>query len=714
MEKFGYESLDEEHIRIIELLPGSDMDSIKCNLTSEPRRDSRDTYDAISYAWGDPKDTVEITCNNKSMSITASLAGALRTVRSRHSPHRLWADAICINQQRSHEKNHQVKRIGQVYENAREVMVWLGHDKDHVARECFNLIERWTLYLDEQLQIYRHVQDIPSFEPPEFDESDRARGLKLKALMSRSWFSRVWVVQEAGMAKECSLLWGNQRMPFATLIEFACFCNGRTNIMKLMGGDDATFGFWRMVFVCVFRTYENMTSWRRSRPLIKSLCEKRTAGLFLDVLQIGKSLSATDPRDHIYAFLGNPLAEQLSLEPDYERSEGDVYLDAASAILGSRHESPYSLCFVQHASADEVTGSQGPSWIPRWRRVEESRRMFYTIGNLGLSHKAGGPANRLQYRIDRAQNLLSVQGIMFDSLTWVSKPLRKENFALDPAQWDPKLRTSNQTHLDVLWNEAAVGVRNIDRYHDFSFTIVTGYNNPRFIKRREHRTIFKAYLKALHRARNEEPHGLNDKEACNASRYEVNARNCTKRCLAVTEHGRFALVPQFAQVGDQCCVVLGMVTPFVVRAADRMAGCYHLVGEAYVNGVMKHELVDMLDRGEVSGTEIRLLVEDLIVLLGDDDSTASEAEVNDGGPRAKRVAADEDLLDSPETATDSTISAPPSNPNWWHDDDDFPETAKRFRLAEQEPSTSDPMRPHTSSSRASSIMAMKRTSSSDG
>ena len=91
------------------------------------------------------------------------------------------------------------------------------------------------------------------------------------------------------------------------------------------------------------------------------------------------------------------------------------------------------------------------------------------------------------------------------------------------------------------------------------------------------------------------------------------------------------------------------------------------------------------------------------MLLGGDDLSASEAEVNDGGPRAERVVADEGLLDSPETVTDSTTPAPPSNPDGWHDIDDFPETAQRLRLAEQEPSTSDPMRPRTpSSSRASS------------
>src|SRR5204862_1696624 len=100
---------------------------------------------------------------------------------------------------------------------------------------------------------------------------------------------------------------------------------------------------------------------------------------------------------------------------------------------------------------------------------------------------------------------------------------------------------------------------------DFIFTLVTGYNNRRFIRAQEHRRMFKAYLQALRRACNPEERTRaapsSDKEACNASRYEVNMRNCSNRRLAVTKSGRFALVPQFAQLGDVCCVFLGMVTP---------------------------------------------------------------------------------------------------------------------------------------------------------
>jgi hypothetical protein len=70
------------------------------------------------------------------------------------------------------------------------------------------------------------------------------------------------------------------------------------------------------------------------------------------------------------------------------------------------------------------------------------------------------------------------------------------------------------------------------------------------------------------------------------------------------------------------------------------------------------------DNGSALGDNSGGSLEDPIVLLGGDDLSTSEAEVDDGGPRAERVVADEGLLDSPETATDSTTPAPAFQSRW--------------------------------------------------
>ncbi|KUJ16852.1 uncharacterized protein LY89DRAFT_669299 [Mollisia scopiformis] len=121
------------------------------------------------------------------------------------------------------------------------------------------------------------------------------------------------------------------------------------------------------------------------------------------------------------------------------------------------------------------------------------------------------------------------------------------------------------------------------------------------------------------------------------------------------------------------------------------------------------------DNGSASGGNPSGSPGDPIVLLGDDDSSASGAEVDDSGLLAESAAADEGRLDSLETAIDSTTPAPPAPPcssDGWHDIDDFPELAPRLRLAEQGASTPEslPSLPSQTSSHLSSELLHDTTS----
>jgi hypothetical protein len=94
------------------------------------------------------------------------------------------------------------------------------------------------------------------------------------------------------------------------------------------------------------------------------------------------------------------------------------------------------------------------------------------------------------------------------------------------------------------------------------------------------------------------------------------------------------------------------------------------------------------------------------VLLDDE----AEAKPDDGSLCA---AANEGLLDSAETATDSTTLAYPFDPDVWHDIDEVLETAQRLRRSEQKPSMFDCMRLYDSSSRAPSELLHDHISAAD-
>jgi Heterokaryon incompatibility protein (HET) len=632
MNRFQYrELLDEEQIRIIELLPGAKDDVIQCSLSSELRQGTENTYDAISYVWGDDNMTEDIICDKKTLSIKVNLASAIRTIRNKapHGSKRLWADAICINQTATTEKSHQVKRMGQVYGNARRVYAWLGPDEDGDALNCFNLIQESNQYLDKEFEPYTHPRQMQFNNPPNLVGNDSATRRSIRSLMARPWFSRVWVIQEAALAKECYLLWGDHSMSIAEFMELACFCDGRAEVTRLIGGDDQYLVFWGIVFKCVFRTYNETVSWQSSKPLIKSIYgtyAKQDRGLFLDILQVGRSLSASNPVDHIYAFLGNPLAiskeGRQMLVPDYAESRtlAEVYFDFAVAALENRHESPYLLGFVQHKSLKAVTQG-GPSWIPQWSKSDPETGLFYNIGNIGVWHKAGGSPDMLHYQIhgNSRTGRLTIRGFIFDRLTWVSGLLKRKNFALNREQWDVKYRTARQPHICTLWESVPAAQKRqdlfktfeFDRHLDeFSYTIVTGYNKPRTEKVKNHRKIFRAYVKSLQMECDLAPPEASSQSAMYASRYDVNTFNCENRQLAVTRGDHYALVPPYAQEGDVCCILFGMVTPYILRPAatpDYAGQCYHLVGEAYIHNVMRGERMAETDNGPIESVEITLI-----------------------------------------------------------------------------------------------------------
>ncbi|KUJ08242.1 heterokaryon incompatibility, partial [Mollisia scopiformis] len=96
-------------------------------------------YEALSYVWGSEENPATICVCDKSddspfstrktwtsMPITRNLEVALRHLRYSVRRRVLWVDAICINQRDDEEKGRQLPRMGDIYQRARSVAIWLG------------------------------------------------------------------------------------------------------------------------------------------------------------------------------------------------------------------------------------------------------------------------------------------------------------------------------------------------------------------------------------------------------------------------------------------------------------------------------------------------------------------------------------------------------------------------------------------------------------
>lgn len=65
---------------------------------------------------------------------------ALKRIRHETDERVVWADAICIDQTNKAERARQVTLMSEIYEQAQEVLVWLGNDDHGDAQVAVNSI----------------------------------------------------------------------------------------------------------------------------------------------------------------------------------------------------------------------------------------------------------------------------------------------------------------------------------------------------------------------------------------------------------------------------------------------------------------------------------------------------------------------------------------------------------------------------------------------
>ncbi|OAL03178.1 HET-domain-containing protein, partial [Phaeosphaeriaceae sp. SRC1lsM3a] len=134
-------------------------------------------FQALSYCWGKDLGKAEIWVSGTKLNVSTNLEAALRSSGVAVGT-RIWVDAICINQNDLYEKSYQVKMMGQIYSKAKKVITWLGVEApySYAAARVVNKITRRCM--TEQVDI----------------------DIGLAELFSRSYWERVWIIQEVAKA----------------------------------------------------------------------------------------------------------------------------------------------------------------------------------------------------------------------------------------------------------------------------------------------------------------------------------------------------------------------------------------------------------------------------------------------------------------------------------------------------------------------------------
>jgi len=142
----------------------------------------------------------------------------------------MWIDAVCINQNDIQERNHQVTQMGRIYENAACVVVWLGLVDEDCARALEVLQSKEKFPAPNKFSLGRAPIFPPFGKKDKALEEDRLLTLKsFRALAQRSYWNRLWIVQEIFLASNLYVQVGKHSILWKRLQEFILSKQARGN-----------------------------------------------------------------------------------------------------------------------------------------------------------------------------------------------------------------------------------------------------------------------------------------------------------------------------------------------------------------------------------------------------------------------------------------------------------------------------------------------------
>ncbi|TFB02590.1 hypothetical protein CCMA1212_005341 [Trichoderma ghanense] len=456
--------------RLIFLSPGQWDDDIRCTLLPFNRlQDGYPPYKALSYVWGRwSRNPPEILVNGRKVRVTTNLAVALRHLRHEVVDMVLWIDALCIDQSDTEERSSQVAQMRDIYNTAVEVIMFLGDGRqygvansNHSSRDLRPFQRFWSCepdfllasqYMDswKTSPLKKPVQPLEVFafltvmswvgnypnplgileDIPEAHMAALAEALRRTLLAP--WWDRIWVVQEAVVAKRLSVRYGNVAVPWEVLVGAAEVLSGwETNYANYPNSpstaDLKVFNLTsRITYLDNFRT-----QWFQSRG----------TNLLLLLRYFG-SRRASDERDRVYALLGL-CNEATLLRPDYSLHVAEVFM--APVLVAIRNTKSLYVLNGDHSRK----GRQDiPSWVPDWSAErEEVERRRIELSSLYDASKGVRLLLMTENNNSVAESIRDDLASLLDKLKdeYDTKRLLREEYA--PRLQDPRTSIFRSPHV---------------------------------------------------------------------------------------------------------------------------------------------------------------------------------------------------------------------------------------------------------------------------
>ncbi|KAG4431577.1 hypothetical protein IFR05_012941 [Cadophora sp. M221] len=427
-------------------------------------------------------------------------------------------------------------------------------------------------------------------------------------LLSRPYWTRVWILQEIVVSQHVELYCGKERIKFDVLHAAMMYINYMQVYLiinlegQLMDPDfDRPFApNWELEakFKAITANAAEIPQAAVLVPSIRLRYHETSRGhgaVRFNLIQllarthVGRE--ATDPRDRVWALLGMAVdAGNLGITANYAATNSctDVFCNASRAMVASGHVDV--LAFSQWTKNDPKM----PSWAPDWREMVREpfgRHPWDTPYSAAVSatfsNHAGQPLEVSQLRIhgllvDSIESLkpqcnkgekLRLHGNPLEACTYLLDVMNLCKISDDKLKEsgeeiyaDPSMRERAFERVPVadLYSEGFVRCATIEECHLGHAGVISNFD--RYQKRDP--TIAGSVTDKL------------------KSYYIMMGKQVERRPF-VTMKGFVGLAPKHAEKGDVIVIFPGAKFPYVLRRCTD--GMFVLIGEAFVHGLMYGE-----------------------------------------------------------------------------------------------------------------------------
>ena len=257
----------------------------------------------------------------------ANLESALRVLRHKQpikSGYKVWVDALCINQRDIVERGQEVKRMGKIYRQACNVVIWLGNEGkgSDTAMDLIRTLSN-ACSAGQDKKLGDSLRQRP-------DLLGQCCWRALSELLDRPYWDRLWVLQEIALGGgRTAILCGQEAVTWGEFYD-AIYSFGTHNVdvfFSLIDRERKAAGL--------------PASGLKRNKLIhlnteQSVQRGHAKPQFMCMLDLGRKSLVTDPRDKIYGLLGMMEASVSDqIVPDYTATLQTVFTDFAKAFISA-------------------------------------------------------------------------------------------------------------------------------------------------------------------------------------------------------------------------------------------------------------------------------------------------------------------------------------------------------------------------------------------